>query len=105
VLKIVTASLKKQREEPISLHWKTKYDDEVSYPSIEDIIIVQDDHKIDNEEAVSNVADQEESVTEVKGIILDDWVQSENLQNSTEFSNSSTAKVLRASRRNKKPSQ
>jgi hypothetical protein len=46
---------------------------------------------------------QEVSVDEVKGI-TDDWTQSENLENSTEVSNSSTAEVLRASRRHKKPS-
>jgi hypothetical protein len=46
--------------------------------------------------------DQEELVDEVKGI-TDNWIQSENLENSTEVSNSSTAKVLRTSRRHKKP--
>jgi hypothetical protein len=28
---VVTTSLQNQREEPVSLHWKTEYNDEVSY--------------------------------------------------------------------------
>jgi hypothetical protein len=78
------------------LHWKTEYDDGVSYASSKDNIIIQEDHKVaasDNEKAVSNAVDQEELVDEVKGI-TDDLTQSENLKNSTEVSNSSTAKVL-----------
>jgi hypothetical protein len=85
-------------EEAISLHWKTKYDDGVSYVSSKDNIIIQD-LKVatsDIEESISNIADQEKSVAEVKGV-TDDRTQSENLENSTEVNNSSTAKVLRAS--------
>jgi hypothetical protein len=88
-------------EEPVNLYWETEYDDGVSYASSEDNIIIQEDLKVaasDNEEAISNVADQEESADEVKGI-TDDWTQSENLENSKEVSNSSAAEVLRASRR------
>jgi hypothetical protein len=59
------------------------------------IIIIQNERIVatsDNEETASKVADQEESVNEVKGI-TDDWTQSENLENSTEGSNCLTAKV------------
>jgi hypothetical protein len=71
------------------LHYETEYDDEVTYASSEDNIIIQD-HKVaasDNEEAISNVADQEESVAEVKGI-TDDWTQLENMENPTEVTSS-----------------
>jgi hypothetical protein len=67
-------------------------------PYTRDNIIIPEDLTVaasDNEEIISNVADQEESVEEVKGI-TDDWTHSENLENSTEVSNSSTAEVLPA---------
>jgi hypothetical protein len=71
----VTTTLQKQVEEPISLHWKIEYDDGVSYASSDDNIIIQDELKVatsDNEETISKVADQEESVNEVTGM-TDDW--------------------------------
>jgi hypothetical protein len=94
---------KNKTEEPISLHWKTEYDDGVIYASSDDNIIIPDltIAASDNEEAISNVAEQEELVDEVKGI-TDDWTHSENLENSTEVI-SSSAKVLRESRSYKKP--
>jgi hypothetical protein len=52
IANVVTTTLQKQTEEPISLYWKTDYDDGVSYaPS--DNIFVQEDLKVatsDNEE-------------------------------------------------------
>jgi hypothetical protein len=56
------------------LYWKTEYDDGVSYASNEDNINLQEDRKVaalSNEEAISNIADQVESVNEVKGITDD----------------------------------
>jgi hypothetical protein len=96
IANIVTTTLQKQIEEPVSLYWKTEYDSGVSFASSKDNIIIQEDLKVaasGNQEAVSNIADQEESVSEVKGI-TDDWTQLENLENSTEVSNCSTAEVL-----------
>jgi hypothetical protein len=52
------------------LHWKTEYDDGVSYASSNDNIIIQD-FKVaasDNEDAIPNVSDQEELVDRVRGI-------------------------------------
>jgi hypothetical protein len=40
IANVVTTSLKKETEESISLHWKTEYDDDVSYASSEDNIII-----------------------------------------------------------------
>jgi hypothetical protein len=71
IANVVTTSLQKQVEGPISLLWKTECDDGVSYASNDDNIIIQEDLKVaasDNEEAISIVADQEESVDDVKGI-------------------------------------
>jgi hypothetical protein len=73
-------------EEAIGLHWKTEFVDGVSYVSSKDNVIIQEDPKVDTsdiEESMSNVADQEKSVTEVKGV-TDDRTQSENLEKSTE---------------------
>jgi hypothetical protein len=46
IANVVTTTLQKQREESISLHWKTECDDGVSYASSEDNIIIPEDLKV-----------------------------------------------------------
>jgi hypothetical protein len=41
IANVVTTTLQKETEQPISLHWKTEYDDGVSYASSEDNIIIR----------------------------------------------------------------
>jgi hypothetical protein len=42
---VVTTTLQKQTEEPISLYWKPEFGCEVSYASSDDNIIIQEDLK------------------------------------------------------------